>query len=185
MILNPRSCPAEKGFSCIVLQMHFPAAKCTFLQRNAVFREQNGRKPQEIAEGFQGSRIKRDGAKIRSVSQIFALLSHIFSQELLIHHVGIFPFLPFLAFLEFLVFFPCEEFLVFSSVFPFFSKDFRGSVGINESLFFGWFSLPVSKKRKGRTGLVHRDGAIPCDLRLRSAIPRQFSPAIPRKGFWF
>ena len=39
------------------------------------------------------------------------------------------PVLPFLVFLEFLAFFPCEEFLVFSNVFPFLSRDFRGSVG--------------------------------------------------------
>ena len=51
--------PAEK---CIFLQknaisyrkLHFPAEKCKFLQKNAVF----GRKPQEIAGGLQGSRIK-------------------------------------------------------------------------------------------------------------------------------
>ena len=53
-----------------------------------------------------------------------------------------------------LFFFPCEEFLVFSSVFPFFSLDFRGSVGIKDPGFFGGFSCLFSKKktRKGRTG---------------------------------
>ena len=44
------------------------------------------------------------------------------------------PVLPFLVFfLEFLVFFfvsPCEDLLVFLSVCPFFSSDFRGSVGM-------------------------------------------------------
>ena len=55
--------------------------------------------------------------------------------------------------LPFLVFFPCKEFLVFLSVFPFFSRDFRGLVAIKKSLFFWWFSLPFSRKtRKGRTG---------------------------------
>ena len=62
------------------------------------------------------------------------------------------PVLPFLVFWEFLVFFPCEDFLVFLSVFPFFSRDFRGSEGIKNP-FFLWFFLPLSKKtRKGRTG---------------------------------
>ena len=50
-------------------------------------------------------------------------------------------------------FFPCEDFLVFVSVFPFFSRDFKGSAGIGNPCFFGGFSLPFSKKtRKGRTG---------------------------------
>ena len=50
-------------------------------------------------------------------------------------------------------FLPCKDFLVLLSFFPFFSRDFRGSVGIKKSLFFWWFSLPFSKKtRKGRTG---------------------------------
>ena len=72
------------------------------------------------------------------------------------------PVLPFLVFFEFLVFWPCKEFLVFLSVFPFFSRDFRGSAGIKKSLFFGWFSLPFSKKtRKGRTGKI----PFFCDLR--------------------
>ena len=60
------------------------------------------------------------------------------------------PVLPFLVFLEFLVFCPCEEFLVFSSVFPFFSRDFRGSVGIKNPCFFGGFSGLFSKKNKER-----------------------------------
>ena len=65
------------------------------------------------------------------------------------------PVLPFLVFLEFLAFSPCEEFLVFLSVFPFFSRDFRGSVGIKNPCFFGGFSLSFSQKtRKGRTGMV-------------------------------
>ena len=62
------------------------------------------------------------------------------------------PVLPFLVFLEFLVFFPCEDFLVFLSVFPFFSRDFRGSVGIKNPCFFCWFSLPFSKKKQGKEG---------------------------------
>ena len=64
------------------------------------------------------------------------------------------PVLPFLVFLEFLVFSPCEEFLVFLSVFPFFSRDFRGSVGIKNPCFFWWFSLPFSKKNKERKDRV-------------------------------
>ena len=43
-----------------------------------------------------------------------------------------------------LFFSPCEDVRVFSSIFPFFSRDFRGSVGIKKSLFFWWFSLPFS-----------------------------------------
>ena len=64
---------------------------------------------------------------------------------------SIFPVLPFLVFLEFLVFFPCEEFLVFLSVFPFFSRDFGGSVGIKNPCFFWWFSLPFPRKQ-GKEG---------------------------------
>ena len=57
-----------------------------------------------------------------------------------------------LFFLEFLVFSPCEEPLVFLIVFPFFSRDFRGSVGIKNPCFFWWFSLPFSKKNKEKEG---------------------------------
>ena len=46
----------KNGFSC--RKMHFPAEKYTFLQKNAVFWGAHGRKPQESARGFQGSRIK-------------------------------------------------------------------------------------------------------------------------------
>ena len=56
-----------------------------------------------------------------------------------------------LFFLEFLVFFPFEEFLVFSSVFPFFSRDFRGSVGIKNPCFFGRFPCLFSKEQ-GKEG---------------------------------
>ena len=45
----------------------------------------------------------------------------------------------FFFFVEFLPFSACEEFLVFSSVFPFFSRDLRGSVGIKILFFFGGF----------------------------------------------
>ena len=44
--------------------MHFPAEKCLFMQKMHFpaekwgFRGAHGRKPQEIAGGFQGSRIK-------------------------------------------------------------------------------------------------------------------------------
>ena len=61
------------------------------------------------------------------------------------------PYFP--CFLEFLVFSPSEDFLVFLSVFPFFSRDFRGSVGIKNPCFFGGFPCLFKKKtRKGRTG---------------------------------
>ena len=61
------------------------------------------------------------------------------------------PVLPFLAFLEFLAFFPCEEFLVFLSVFPFFSRDLGGSVGIKNPCFLGGFPCLFPKKQ-GKEG---------------------------------
>ena len=60
-------------------------------------------------------------------------------------------FLFLVFFLEFLVFLPCEAFLVFLSVVPFFSRDFRGSIGIKNPCFFGGFSLPFPKKQ-GKEG---------------------------------
>ena len=46
----------------------------------------------------------------------------------------------------------CEDFLAFSSVFPFFPMDFGGSAG-KKILGFWWFSLHLSKKaRKRRSG---------------------------------
>ena len=45
-------------FALSCRNVHFPAEKRTFLQKNAVFRGAHGRKPQEIAGGLQGSRIK-------------------------------------------------------------------------------------------------------------------------------
>ena len=65
-----------------------------------------------------------------------------------------FPVLPFLVFLEFLVFFPCEDFLVFLSVFPFFSRDFRGSAGIRNPCCFGGFPCRFPKKNKERKDRV-------------------------------
>ena len=50
-----------------------------------------------------------------------------------------------------------NSFPYFSGVLPFFSRDFRGSVGIKKSLFSWWFSLPFppkKKTRKGRTGYI-------------------------------
>ena len=70
------------------------------------------------------------------------------------------PVLPFLVFLEFLDFLPCEEFLVFLSVFPFFSRDFRGSVGIKNPCFFGGFPCLFPKKqgKEGQGSLPERLG---------------------------
>ena len=52
-----------------------------------------------------------------------------------------------------LFFFCCEDFLFFLSVFPFFSRDFRGSVGIKNPCFLVVFLAVFQKKtRKGRTG---------------------------------
>ena len=62
-----------------------------------------------------------------------------------------YPVLPFLVLLEFLDFFPCEEFLAFLSVFPFFCRDFRGSVGIKNPCFFGGFPCLFPKKQ-GKEG---------------------------------
>ena len=64
------------------------------------------------------------------------------------------PVLPFLVFLDFLVFFPCEDFLVFLTVFLFFSRDFRGSVAIKNPCFFGGFPclFQKNKERKDRDG---------------------------------
>ena len=61
------------------------------------------------------------------------------------------PSFPSLLFVGIPCFFsPARKSLVFLA---FFSRDFRGSVGIKHPCFFGWFSLPFSKKtRKGRTG---------------------------------
>ena len=84
--------------------------------------------------------------------------------------------LPFLVFLEFLVLFCCEDFLVSLSVFPFFSRDFRGSVGIkNPFFFFWWFSLPFPKKKgKGRTGYPLNFGGDNCH-------PQNLGGMAPRK----
>ena len=60
----------------------------------------------------------------------------------------------------FLIFSSCEKknththtHLVFLSVFPFFSRDFRGSAGIKRPCFFGGIPclFPKEKTRKGRT----------------------------------
>ena len=59
------------------------------------------------------------------------------------------------CFLEFLVFlFPARiSFFVFVSVFAFFSRDFRGPVGIENPCFFlGGGFLAFSKKNKGKEG---------------------------------
>ena len=68
---------------------------------------------------------------------------------------SVFPLsFPSLFFLEFLVFFSSRGCPVFLSVFPFFSRDFRGSVGIKNPCFFGGFSLPFPKKNKERKDRV-------------------------------
>ena len=60
------------------------------------------------------------------------------------------PVLPFLVFLEFLVFFCLARIsLFFLSVFPFFSRDFRGSAGIKILVFLVVF-LAVFQKNKER-----------------------------------
>ena len=64
------------------------------------------------------------------------------------------PVLPFLVFFGIPSFFSIffEKFLVFLSVFPSFSRDFRGLVG-KKSLFFWWFFLAFfNKKKRGKEG---------------------------------
>ena len=58
-----------------------------------------------------------------------------------------FPDLPVFVFLEFLAFFLSKEFLVFLRVFPFFSKDFRGSLRIKNPCFLGGFPCRFPKKQ--------------------------------------
>ena len=54
----------------------------------------------------------------------------------------------------FFFFFRCEELLVFLCDFPFFSRDFRGSVGINNPCFVSGFPciFPQKQGRKDRVG---------------------------------
>ena len=63
--------------------------------------------------------------------------------------------LLFLAFRTSLPFpFPRNS-LLFCAFFHFFPKDSRGLATIKNPCFFGWFSLPFSKKaRKRRSGLI-------------------------------
>ena len=70
-------------------------------------------------------------------------------------YTPLYPVLPFLVFLVnslFFFFCPCEEFLVFSSVFPFFSRDFWGLVGIKNPCFLGGFPCLLPQKRQGKEG---------------------------------
>ena len=48
-------------------------------------------------------------------------------------------------------FFPCEKFLVFLSVFPFFSRDLGASAGIKNPGFFGGFPC-LFPKNQGKEG---------------------------------
>ena len=82
------------------------------------------------------------------------------------------PVLPFLVFLEFLVFCPYKEFLVFLSVFPFFSRDFRGSVGIRNPCSFGGFPCHFPKKqgKEGQGGV--RSGSHLSELNGSGPIPK-------------
>ena len=70
MLLNPQSelhrdgvllqkhirFPTEDALSCT--KIAFSCRRCTFLQKNATFKEHTGAKLKEIAGGFEGSRIK-------------------------------------------------------------------------------------------------------------------------------
>ena len=61
---------------------------------------------------------------------------------------------PFLVFFSLFSFFPSEDVLVSLSVSPFFSRDFRCSVGVKILVFFVIFLAPcqIRKGRKGRKG---------------------------------
>ena len=62
---------------------------------------------------------------------------------------------PSLSFLVFFVpCFPFLDFLGFLCVFAFFSRDFRGSVGIKILVLCWGVCLCIFKKRKGRTGFT-------------------------------
>ena len=66
-----------------------------------------------------------------------------------------------LFFLEFLCFFPLQGFPFFLSMFPFFSSDYRGSVGTKKILvflvvFLAFFSKKKNKERKDRVPLQKR-----------------------------
>ena len=64
-----------------------------------------------------------------------------------------YPDLLFLAFCDFLAFLLFKELPAFLSVFPSFSKSFRGSEETDNPCFFGGFSLPLPEKaRKRRSG---------------------------------
>ena len=67
---------------------------------------------------------------------------------------GSFPCPSFPCFFGIPCFFSLQDIPCFLSVFPFFSRDIRGSVRIKNPCFFWWFSLPFfsKKTRKGRTG---------------------------------
>ena len=66
------------------------------------------------------------------------------------------PCPSFPCFFEISLFFPLRGFLVFLSAFPFFSRDFRGSMGRKSLFFLGGFPCHFSKKktRKRRTGFL-------------------------------
>ena len=96
MILNPLSKLQKNGFSC--RNMHFPTEKCIFLQQTCTFLPKNafscrkmhfraekrgfqgahGRKQQDIAEEFQGSRIKNASQLSQENSLAFSAVMVLF-----------------------------------------------------------------------------------------------------------
>ena len=87
--------------------------------------------------------------------------------------------------MEFLVFSPCEEFLVFLSVFPFFSRDFSGSVGIKNPCFLGGFPghFPKKQGKEGQGYGVVSEGVFAESLRGNSAeSSRKLRFIAPGKG---
>ena len=85
------------------------------------------------------------------------------------------PDLPFLAFLDFLAFFKTRNFLAFSSVLPFFPRDFRVQHREKNPCFFGWFSLRFPKKQ-GK-----EDQGRSCKIPRKN--PAKFPPTFPAKKF--
>ena len=83
------------------------------------------------------------------------------------------PSFPCFFFWISLFFSPCEDFLVFSSVFPFFSRDFRGSVGIKNLFFLLVFPAFFLKNKERKDRENHLCDA--CIFSLRFAATMQAS----------
>ena len=93
------------------------------------------------------------------------------------------PDLPFLAFLEFLAFSLVRNSLLLS-VFPFFPKDFRGSLGKKNPCFFGGFPCFLPKKQGplGSPLAIYRAQNPETPKSLQKSLPRGlWTPRTPKK----